>query len=256
MFDSFPRPLIFGHRGACAQAPENTLESFQLAVDAGVDVLELDVHLSRDGELVVIHDATVDRTTNGHGAVSSLTLCELDRLDAGYGYARDGEHPWRGRRVKVSRLADVLEAFPSVGFNVELKQHRPSLVPPALTLLDRIDPTRLVIAAEDHRTMAEIERFGPRAPLGMSREQVVRALLGAYSSGVPTRFRGRALQIPPTHHGLPVASALLIRRAHAAGLEVHLWTLDEPDEARKWVALGADGIMSDAPARIVAALRP
>ncbi len=111
-----PWPANFAHRGAAARAPENTLEAFRLAVEAGAGGLELDVHLTRDGEVVVIHDATVDRVTDGSGAVAGMTLEEVRRLDAGNSFSPDGGQtfPYRGRGVRISTLAEVYEEFPDI----------------------------------------------------------------------------------------------------------------------------------------------
>src|SRR5690606_6262340 len=128
-FASLPRPLLFAHRGASAEAPENTLRAFELAAQAKVDVLEMDVHLSRDGVVVVHHDALLDRTTNGSGLLKLKDYDELRRLDAGYRFkGPDGGHAFRGGSCRIPRLAEVLEAFPSFGFNIEVKQAVPSMV--------------------------------------------------------------------------------------------------------------------------------
>src|ERR671916_458700 len=113
-------PVNLAHRGASALAPENTIEAFRLAVEAGAGGLELDVHVTRDGHIVVIHDATVDRTTNGTGAVSEMTLEELRRLDAGHNFSPDGgpTRPYRGRGVRVPTLGEVLREFPGVAVNI------------------------------------------------------------------------------------------------------------------------------------------
>src|SRR5919107_2807685 len=116
-------PVNLAHRGASALAPENTIEAFRLAVGAGAGGLELDVHMTRDGQIVVIHDPTVDRTTNGSGAVSEMTFDELRRLDAGHTFSPDGgpTRPYRGRGIRVPTLEEVLEGFPDVAVNIDLK---------------------------------------------------------------------------------------------------------------------------------------
>src|ERR671911_2347933 len=122
-------PVNLAHRGASTLAPENTIEAFRLAVEAGAGGLELDVHMTRDGHIVVIHDATVDRTTSGTGAVSEMTLDELRRLDAGHNFSPDGgpARPYRGRDVRVPTLEEVLEEFPAVAVNIEIKAGTPGI---------------------------------------------------------------------------------------------------------------------------------
>src|SRR5829696_2712479 len=120
-------PVNLAHRGASSLAPENTIEAFRLALEAGAGGLELDVHMTSDGHIVVIHDATVDRTTNGTGAVSEMTLHELRRLDAGHNFSPDGgpTRPYRGRGVRVPTLGEVLREFPGVAVNIEIKAGTP-----------------------------------------------------------------------------------------------------------------------------------
>src|SRR3712207_1049608 len=122
-------PVNLAHRGASALAPENTIEAFRLAVETGAGGLELDVHMTRDGHIVVIHDATVDRTTNGSGAVSEMTLHDLRGFDAGYHFSPDGgpSRPYRGRSVRVPTLGEVLEEFPEVAVNIEIKAPTPGI---------------------------------------------------------------------------------------------------------------------------------
>src|SRR5918911_3284289 len=122
-------PVNLAHRGASALAPENTIEAFRLALEAGAGGLELDVHMTRDGHIVVIHDATVDRTTNGSGAVSEMTFDELRRFDAGHNFSPDGgpTRPYRGRGVRVPTLGEVLEEFPGVAVNIDLKDGPPGI---------------------------------------------------------------------------------------------------------------------------------
>src|SRR5918994_6298404 len=116
-------PVNLAHRGASALAPENTIDAFRLAVEAGAGGLELDVHMTRDGHIVVIHDATVDRTTNGSGAVSEMTLAKLRGFDAGHTFSPDGDptRPYRGKGVRVPTLVEILEEFPELPVNIEIK---------------------------------------------------------------------------------------------------------------------------------------
>jgi glycerophosphoryl diester phosphodiesterase len=256
-FSSLPRPLLFGHRGASARAPENTLAAFELAVAAGVDVLELDVHLSRDGVVVVHHDAAVDRTTNGAGDVKNLEFSELCALDAGYRFLdRAAEHSYRGRGCRVPRLRDVLEAYPRCGFNIELKQAEPAMVREVLDVLHTAGTSEVVLAAADHGIMQAIEAAEPGVPLGMSSVECWRFWWQAMLGRTPRQFRGRSLQVPPYQYGvLPVTSRRVVNAAHEAGLEVHVWTINDPAEASHWLSRGVDGIMSDDPAAIVSAVQ-
>ena len=126
------RPLVFAHRGGGGLYPENTLEAFKYSVSMGVDVLELDVHSTSDGTLVVMHDSQVDRTTNGSGQVNQMTLVQLKKLDAGYGFTPDGgkTYPYRGRGITIPTLQEVFDALPDKTFNIEPKQAEPSITKP------------------------------------------------------------------------------------------------------------------------------
>jgi glycerophosphoryl diester phosphodiesterase len=256
-FSSLPRPLLFGHRGASAEAPENTLLAFELAVAAGVDVLEMDVHLSRDGVVVVHHDALLDRTTNGSGLLKSYDAAQLQQLDAGYHF-RDaaGEHAYRGKPLRIPRLVEVLEAFPKVGFNIEVKQREPPMIEAVLAELSRAGPRETLLAAADAEIMRELEAARPGVPLGLSASQCWRVWWRSMLGQAPNEFGGRALQVPPRYLGvLPIVPPRVVRAAHAAGIEVHLWTIDHPDAVSHWLSQGIDGIMSDDPRRVVDVIR-
>ena len=256
-FASLPRPLLFAHRGASAEAPENTLRAFELAAQAQVDVLEMDVHLSRDGVVVVHHDASLERTTNGSGLLAYKDYDELRRLDAGYRFkGPDGGHAFRGGSCRIPRLAEVLEAFPHLGFNIELKQEAPSMVSTVLKELERYPPREVLLAAANGAIMRQLEAAEPGVPLGLSAPQCWRVWWRAQRGRATELYRGRALQVPPRYWGvLPVVSERVIRCAHRAGIEVHLWTINHAAEAERWLARGVDGLMSDDPRRVISAVR-
>ena len=251
---AFPgkRPRLFGHRGAAGVAPENTLVSFHRAREEGADVLELDVHATADGEIVVIHDATVERTTDGRGAVREMTMAEIARLDAGFRFSSDGGQtfPYRGRRVGVPRLADLLAAFPDVPLNIEIKQESPSIVVEVVALL-RAARSRAVLAAERDAVMAEIRAVAPDFPTSVAAGEVAEFVRGV-QAGAPPQLPENvvALQIPPRFGEVTLVDAKSLTAAHAQGVEVHVWTINDAHEARRLIALGCDGIMSDFPALI------
>jgi glycerophosphoryl diester phosphodiesterase len=248
---------LFAHRGASGTAPENTLESFAAGLAAGADRLELDVHATADGVVVVLHDATVDRTTNGEGPVSRLALAELARLDAGHGFqAPDGSFPFRGRGVRVPTLAELLTTFPDVPLNVEIKQGTPPIEGAVLAVLDRFGAReRTLLAAEHAAIMTRIRAVAPDVLTSFSAAEVAdfvsrlreRRLDGWTPPGI-------ALQVPPAFGDVAIVTAESVAAAHACGLEVHVWTINEESEIRRLLALGVDGIMTDFPARAAALL--
>ncbi|MBC7792472.1 MAG: glycerophosphodiester phosphodiesterase, partial [Clostridia bacterium] len=240
------------HRGASLHAPENTLEAFELGVLQGANVLELDVHMTRDGEIVVMHDATVDRTTNGTGEVRAMTYAQIQQLDAGYHFVdRSGRTFFRDRDVTVPTLAEVLQAFPRVGFNIEIKQADAPMVAQTLQLLDRLKPENVLLTAGNDAIMQALEAANPSYALGMSHGQCRAVVKGASFEG----FRGRALQVPPRYLLMRVVTKKLLARAHAAGVEVHVWTVNDARKAKPLVALGVDGVMSDDPGALVDVMR-
>lgn len=249
-FPNLPRPLLFGHRGACLHAPENTMPSFELAVHSGADILEMDVHTSSDGEVVVHHDDTLARTTNGTGPVRSLGYAELAKLDAGYRFRTDdGTHAFRDKGVSIPRLDDVLKAFPNMGFNIEIKQRTPPMIRPVLELLGKAGVSEIVLTAGDDDIMRELEAARPGVPLGLSSSQCWSVWKRAWFGGIDEHeLRGRSLQVPAWYRGvLPVLTRRVIEQAHRAGIDVHLWTINRAEVARRWLERGVDGIMSDDP---------
>lgn len=260
-----PRPRVFGHRGASGEAPENTLPAFAAAIAAGADRIELDVHRTADGEIVVLHDERVDRTTDGSGAVAELSYAALARLDAGCRFrAEDGSCPAAGQGVRVPRLAEVLEAFPGVPVNIEIKPDDPRAVVGTLEVLDRSGARgRTLLAAEDGARMARIREAAPDVLTGFSAMEVADFIARgaevdealARGATPPYRAPGFALQVPPSFWGVPVVTAETVARAHALGVEVHVWTINDVAEMEALLALGVDGLMSDFPARAVGLLR-
>lgn len=246
-----PRPLCFAHRGGGRLWPENTLPALAGAVELGCQYLETDVHLTRDGQLVVFHDERLERTTNGYGKLRDFTLSELERLDAGYWFSPDGRsRPWRGKGLRIPRLEQVFALSPSVRVNVEMKQKGVGL---PRALWDFVEAhalhDRILIASADLTLARELRGLSRgRVATSASAPEVLElwaaARVGA-SRLVPAAYD--ALQVPPYYYRLEVITERFVRAAHARGLQVHAWTIDDPDEMRRLLALGVDGLMSDRP---------
>ena len=245
-----PRPRLFAHRGGSRIAPENTIEAFAAGLAAGADRLEMDVHATRDGHVVVIHDPRVDRTTDGTGAVHAMTLAELHRCDAGARFAgEENDFPFRGRGVRVPTLDAVLEAFPGVPLNIEIKQEAPAIESAVLAVLDRHDArAQVLLAAEEASIMARIRAAAPDVITSFSAADVLE-FVTAWHGGTLGGYRppGAALQIPPSFEGIALVTADSVARAHELGLEVHVWTIDDPAEMAALLDLGVDAIMTDLP---------
>lgn len=240
-------PLLVAHRGGADLAPENTLQAFTRAVEWwAADMIELDVRLSRDGELVVMHDATVDRTTDGSGAVSAMTLEELRSLDAGFRFVDpDGRRSFRGRGVEVPTLDEVLEQLPGVRFTVEIKEARAWAK--AVETVERYRSRHRVVLASADRRMLDSSGF--EGAVGSDRHTVLRLWL-ASSLGIGRLAqapRRDILQVPASWRGLRVVSRRFVRAAHARNIPVQVWTVNDPAEMRRLLATGVDGIQSDRP---------
>jgi glycerophosphoryl diester phosphodiesterase len=261
-FLDHPPPVVFAHRGGAALWPENTLRSFQGALDLGVRYLETDVHTTRDEVIVCFHDATVDRTTDGTGRVRDKTLDELRRLDAGYRFSPDGRsYPFRGRGDTVPTFEEALALHPEARFNVEIKQREPDMVARLFRFIEERElHDRVLVAAADDRVgdaFRAVARGRVRTSAGIRGVQAFWAasLTGAHRF---MRFDFDALQVPPCHPTRPwlrVVTRRFVEAAHHHGIRVHVWTIDDPDEIRRLCALGVDGIMSDRPDVLVDVVR-
>ena len=248
---------MFAHRGASGLAPENTLEAFRLGLEQGAERLELDVHASADGHVVVFHDETLDRTTDGTGPVKALPLAALQRLDAGCRFvAEDGTSPWYGRGCRVPTLAALLEAFPEVPVNIEIKQDQPAIEHAVLAVLDRFEArSRTLLAAEEVGIMARIRAAAPDVLSSFAATEVAE-FVGRLREGTLAGYRppGVALQVPPSFGEIEIVTREFVRAAHGLGLEVHVWTINDEAEMERLLRLGVDALMTDFPARAAVVL--
>lgn len=240
-------PMLVAHRGGSRLAPENTLEAFRSAVDDwGADMLELDVRLSSDGVVMVVHDETVDRTTDGSGRVEALSADELRELDAGYRFVDlEGQPSFQGRGVSIPTLEEVLDACPDVWVNVEAKDA--AVAGPLVELIrGRREEHRVLVAAEFERNRYEAR--GYEGPWGASRMHcflfwALHRLPGgrSYTPGVDV------FQVPEWWKGRRVLTPRLVEESHRRNIPVHVWTVDDPDDMRRLLAWGVDGIQTDRP---------
>ena len=243
--------LVIAHRGNSAHFPENTLESLRQGMALGVDAIEFDVRLSRDGHAVVIHDPTVDRTTDGTGAVSAWTLDALQQLDAGYHFTRDGgaTFPFRGRGMSIPTLELVLSVFPGVSMIVEVKTPEASAEVKRLLAIAGAEG-RCLIGSFDDATIAPF-RDTPFAH-SASRREVIRLYARSLLPGAPSRLPYQALAIPPAFDGIPLPVMRFARMARHAGATTHVWTVDDPARARRYWAGAVNGIITNDPGTILA----
>ena len=216
------------------------------------------MHATADGVVVVIHDETLERTTDGAGLVRELELSALHRLDAGFRFrAPDGTYPYRDRGVRVPTLDELLAACPSAPLNIEIKQEDPPIVQAVLAALDRFGARdRTLLAAEEASIMARIRAAAPDMLTSFSAHDVAEFIGRLRAGGLPGyEPPGMALQVPATYGDTVIVSPELVGAAHDLGLEVHVWTINDEPEMERLLDLGVDALMTDFPARAFAVLR-
>lgn len=252
-FLSRPGPYLVAHRGGARLAPENTLAAFDLAAQLGADAVELDVRLTADGEVVVIHDGDTARVTGVSGSVEARSLAELRRLDAGFAWTPDGgrSFPWRGRGLLVPTLAEVLGRYPAMLFNVEAKTADPRLaeaLAERLRAAGRVDAVCLGSSLDEQgeRLRSLLPAACHFMPSGAATCHVLAAHAGGRATGCPEGWDVADLPLR-TDDGLTVVDALTVGYFHGLGIPVHVWTVDEEADMRALLDLGVDGIMSDRP---------
>ncbi|MFG3057905.1 glycerophosphodiester phosphodiesterase [Streptomyces sp. NPDC048231] len=227
-----PGPIPFAHRGGAADGLENTLAQFRRAVAAGYRYIETDVHATADGKLVAFHDTTLDRVTDGAGRIADLPWEDVRQARVA------GSEP-------VPLFEDLLEEFPGVRWNVDIKAE-PALRP-LLDLIERTDSwDRICVGSfSESRVVRAQHLAGPRLATSYGTRGVLGLRLRSW--GIPAGLRRSAIaaQVPESQSGIPVVDRRFVRAAHARGLQVHVWTINEPDRMHRLLDLGVDGIMTD-----------
>ncbi|MFJ7047572.1 glycerophosphodiester phosphodiesterase [Streptomyces sp. NPDC101112] len=227
-----PGPIAFAHRGGAADGLENTTAQFRRAVESGYRYLETDVHATLDGKLVAFHDATLDRMADGAGRIADLPWKEV-------GHARvAGVEP-------VPLFEELLETFPDVRWNVDVKAE--SALHPLLNLIARTDAwDRVCVGSFSEPRVARAQRLaGPRLATSYGTGGVLGLRLRSWGIPAPLRRSAIAAQVPESQSGVPVVDHRFVRAAHARGLQVHVWTVNEPQRMHRLLDLGVDGIMTD-----------
>lgn len=254
-------PLFFAHRGGAALRPENTIEAFTHGLAFGADALELDIQMTRDSQIVVIHDSSVDRTTDGSGPVASFDLDELRRLDAGYHFTSDqGQtYPFRGQDYTIPTLREVFERFPQVLINIDLKETTPEREEQLWRLIQEYEvEERVLVASGDvHEGIIRFRRLCLGRVATSATASEIRSFVLAcifHTTGL-LRPAYDALQVPDIYRGIRVVSPRTVTRAHQFNLDMHVWTIDDAPTMRLLLDWGVDGLMSDRPDILADVLR-
>ena len=247
--------VVLAHRGFRGQYPENTMLAFQKAAELGVDGLETDIHSTRDGVLVVSHDATVERMTNGSGLIKEMTLAELQQLDAGYRWTADGGQtfPFRGQGITIPTLEELFTAFPQFWINVDIKQSSPPIVTPFVRMIRRLGMAeKMMVGSFDMAVVNQFRRECPEAATAAS-EPEARRLFILSKLGLARFYRGeaKAMQLPEWNGRLRVITSRFVKNAHGVGTAVHVWTVNETADMQRFIHMGVDGLITDYPDRLL-----
>jgi glycerophosphoryl diester phosphodiesterase len=250
-------PRVFGHRGSAGTHPENTLESFRAAVARGVQYLEFDIQMTRDGEVVVAHDNHLARMCALERTIPEMMYAELAAADAGRMFSLDGAtFPFREKGIRVPRLAEVLEAFPKLRMIVEVKQIAPSVVAAMLAVIDRAGMRRNVLVASEHQEpLDEVRKAAPEIPTNFSYLESGLFIQAMGTRDANYRPPGDAVQIPRSYESWQLVTPESVAFAHRLGLEVHVWTVNDEAEMSELLDMGADGLISDYPDRALDVIR-
>jgi glycerophosphoryl diester phosphodiesterase len=243
-------PIAFAHRGGAKRWPENTLLAFRNASDLGYTHIETDIHETSDGHFVCFHDATLDRTTDGRGDLRDHTLAQLQRLDAGYNFIEDGSYAFRGAGARIPTLGEALELDPNLHYNLEIKPEDPALAGRVWAFIEHHGIHDRVLVASEHDEVTEAFRKHSRGRVATSPGRKgaldfwARVLVGASKHAM---FPFDALQIPASFRGIKVVTPRFVDAAHYHGIQVHVWTVDDPAEMYELLDAGVDALMTDVP---------
>ncbi|PYR91765.1 MAG: glycerophosphodiester phosphodiesterase [Acidobacteria bacterium] len=253
------RAQVFAHRGGAALRPENTIAAFDHGLSLGADGLEFDVHLSRDGVVVIHHDATLDRTTDHRGPVAALTAAELARVDAGHNFVprgRSGQPPFRGAGFGIPTLREVLQRYRDIWMIIELKLNEPTLAHRTIDEVraaDTID--RVSLGSFGTRVLRAARIYEPRIHTGSSRDETRLALYRSWCRWPVSSPPFDAYQVPEFAGATRVVSRRFVEHAHRCGIAVQVWTVDTESDVNRLIDWGVDGIISDRPDIAVEVIR-
>lgn len=240
---------LYGHRGAAAECPENTLVGFRRALDLGVDALETDVHMTRDGQVVVSHDPTARRCCGVARELEATRLDEVRQWDAGWGFRDpEGARPFAGQGIRIPTLEELLVEFRGIRLNIDIKQADPPMVEPLLEILRRHKAEQHVTLASFHlRTLLRVRMAGYAGETALPEAEVATMLYAPALLFSVLPWRGQAAQLPLSAGRQRFDTADLVTRCHRLGVRLDYWVVNDAATADRLLTLGADGIMTDDP---------
>jgi len=251
------RPMVIAHQGGDGIRPSETMMAYENAAALKVDVLEMDIHATSDGVIVLMHDAKVDRTTDGMGEIKKMTLAQIKELDAAFWWSpgvdtkrnQPGPYPYRGQGLKVLTLKEMFEKFPNSRMNVEIKQVEPSIASAFCNLIrDHKMSDKVLVASFHQQAMDDFRRACPEVATSATQNETtiffgMNTLFLSAAYTPPTQ----SLQVPETSGGLQVLTKNFVDGARSRKMETHVWTINKEDDMKRMLSLGVDGIITDYP---------
>lgn len=245
------RPLVIAHQGGDGQWPSNTMFAFEKAASLGVDMLEMDLHITADDVLVLMHDETVDRTTNGVGSIEKMSLAKLKQLDAGYRWSKDNgvTFPFRNRGITIPSLEELFQAFPDVPMNIELKYTEKDMAPLFCDLIRQYEMEDKVLVASFHDdAMQSFRETCPEVATSAPQNEIVPlVLLSKVGFGFLYSPKAVSVQVPESRSGIHILTPTFIKAVQGRNMKVDAWTINNQTDMKRMIDLGVDGIITDYP---------
>jgi glycerophosphoryl diester phosphodiesterase len=257
-FFSGPLPRNIAHRGGKGLFPENTLHAFEHALAMGVQILETDVWVTLDGHVVLLHDLTVDRTTDGRGPVVQKPLAEVKELDAAYRFTRDGgeTYPLRGQGITVPTLDEAFSRFADTPFSIEIKQASPRIEADVLAVIEAHGMTERVCVGSFHDpVIREVRRLNPDICTTSGLLEIILFAFLPQDLFDAWPLQAAVHQIPEEQRGVLILTPEFVARAVDRGMEVHVWTVNRRDDMERFLAMGVHGVITDYPDRLEEVIR-
>lgn len=253
-YENIARPLVIAHQGGDGVWPGNTMYAFEKAVERNVDVLEMDAHITKDDQIVLMHDEEVNRTTNGTGIIEEMTLAELQELDAAYRWSNDGgkTFPYRGKDIRVPTLDELFQEFPQMRYVIEIKLTQNPIAQPLCELIRKYQMQDKVMIASFHdEAMQNFRAACPEVATSASRSEVRNfVILGKVFLSTLSAPQYQSIQPPydPKESlNIPIMTERFIREAHGKNIKVEPWTVNDPALMKQYIEWGVDGIITDRP---------
>ena len=253
-------PRIFAHRGDSLNFPENTMPAFKNAAVLGVDCIETDVHITRDGRCILWHDDTIELTPGKKERISLKNWAELKTFDAGAAFTKDNgkTHPFKGKGIPLVLLEELLESLPGIRFNIDLKDRSEKLVKEFIRIIkDHKAADRILGGSFHHGNLVKLRKLLPEFPTAFS-EQEARRVVVLQKLGLlrfTRKLPGQAFQVPEKNGNITIVTKKMIKELHRRGIPIHVWTVNKEEDMRRLFKMGVDGIFTDNPGLLIKTIK-